>query len=194
MRPRAPCIAAKGCRRSLRLFLLIARSPNGAAVRDHMGRFDEPARVAQASAQRVGKADAEWAARGLRFARFAAAMQDNPTPQDGVLDVLCRSVRRKHPTAASSIRPARGAADPVKSVTGIQWLGIGSWAFFCVALFVSLHPGRDAIDRGTGPQTHHALQRTIVSGVPPTADPIPLPSSGRGVAIGPPPPAPEPGG
>jgi hypothetical protein len=29
-------------------------------------------------------------------------------------------------------------ADPVNSIPRIQWLGIGSWALFCVALFVSL--------------------------------------------------------
>ena len=69
----------------------------------------------------------------------------------------------------TSIRPLRRGriltADPDKYLTGIQWLGIGSWAFFCVALFVTLllHPGRDAVDRGTGLQADHTLQRAIVS-------------------------------
>lgn len=202
--------------------LLIARSPNRAAVRNRMGRFrtcqQRESRshqapwaqslapegrdamhgaVAQASDEGVGEADAGWAARGPRFARFAAAMEANLASQD---QLFPRSQRRGDSMAASSIRPLRRVrtltADPVKSLPRIQWLGIASWAFCCVALFVSLlpHSGQDAVDRGTSLQADHTLQRAIVSDVPPTADPMPLPSNSRGVAIRPPVPAPGPGG
>jgi hypothetical protein len=140
-----------------------------------------PARVAQSSDKRVGEADAGQASRGPRFARFAAAMEADAASQDRLV-----------PGSQRRIRPT----DPIKSLPGIQWLGIGSWAFLCVALFVSLlpHPGRDAVDRGTGLQADHTLQRAIVSDAPPTADPMPLPSNSRRGAIGPPPPEPGPGG
>jgi hypothetical protein len=148
---------------------------------------NSPARVTQSSHEGVDEVDAERALRGPRFARFAAAMQDNPTPRDQLLDGLCRSQRRGHARAATSIRPLRRGriltADPVKSLSGIEWLGIGSWAFFCVALFVSLlpHPGRDAVDRGTGLQADHTVQRAIMSDAPPPADPIPsAPAPGPG--------------
>jgi hypothetical protein len=158
---------------------------------------NRPARVAQSSDEGVDEADAGWVSRGPRFARFAAAMEANPASQD---QLFPRSQRRGDSMATSSTRPLRRVrsltADQVKSLPGIQWLGIGSWAFFCVALFVSLlpHPGRDAVDRGTGLQADHTLQRAIVSGVPPAADPIPLPSDSRGFAMRPPAPAPGPGG
>jgi hypothetical protein len=101
-----------------------------------------PARIAQLSEQRVEEADAAWATRGPRFARFATAMEVDPPSRAQLLDGLCQSQRRRHPTAASSVRRSRRVriptADPVKSLTGIQWLAIGSWAFFCAALFVSL--------------------------------------------------------
>jgi hypothetical protein len=103
---------------------------------------NRPTRVAQPHDEGVGEADAGWASRGPRFARFAAALEADPPSQDQLLDGHCRSQRRQHPTAASASRPLRRVriptADPVKSLTGIQWLGVGSWAFFCVALFVSL--------------------------------------------------------
>jgi hypothetical protein len=82
-----------------------------------------PARVAPTSDEGVEEADPGRASHVPRFARFAAAMDASPAPQD---QLFARSPRR--------IRPP----EPVHSVSGIQWLGIGSWAFFCVALFVSL--------------------------------------------------------
>jgi hypothetical protein len=148
---------------------------------------NRPARVTQPSDESVVALDAERTSSGLRFARFAAAMQVNRTPQDQLLEGLSRSQRRADPMAASSIRPLRRVrmltADPVKSLRGIEWLGIGSWAFFCVALFVSLlaSPARHAVDRGTSLQANHTLQRAIVSDIPPTADPAPpAPALGPG--------------
>ena len=158
---------------------------------------NRPARLAQSSDEGVDEAAAGRAPRGPRFARFAAAMAAGPASQD---QLFARSQRRGHPTAASSIRPLRRVriltADPVKALTGIQCLGVGSWAFFCAALFVSLllHPDRNAVDRGTGLQADHTLQPAIVSDAPPTADPMPLPSSSHGAAIRPPAPAPGRGG
>jgi hypothetical protein len=77
---------------------------------------NSPARVAQ-------RAHGGRAPRGPRFARFAAAMEAEAASQ---AQLLRRPQRR--------IRPA----DPVGSSARIQWLGIGSWALFCAALFVSL--------------------------------------------------------
>jgi hypothetical protein len=107
-------------------------------------------------------------ARGPRFARFAAAMEADPASQD---QLCARSQRR--------IRPA----DPAKSGRRIQWLGIGSWALFCAALFVSLllrpHQGSLELD-----QSH---PRALVSDVRPIADSVPttrglLPAHGQNVA------------
>jgi hypothetical protein len=134
---------------------------------------DRPVRVGQSSDEGVEQADPRRAAHGPRFARFAAAMQADPASQD---QLFARSPRR--------IRPP----ERVPPVSGIQWLGIGSWAFFCVALFVSLLPpsGRDALDHGTGVQADHSLRQVVVRDVPPTADPMPLPSNTAEVAIRPP--------
>jgi hypothetical protein len=127
-----------------------------------------PARVAQSSDKRVGEADAGRASRGPRFARFAAAMEADAASQD---QLVPRSQRR--------IRPA----DPAKSGRRIQWLGIGSWALFCAALFVSLllrpHQGSLELD-----QSH---PRALVSDVRPIADSVPttrglLPAHGQNVA------------
>jgi hypothetical protein len=60
---------------------------------------------------------------GPRFARFATAMEVEAASQDQLFPRSQRKIRR---------------ADPVNSIPRIQWLGIGSWALFCVALFVSL--------------------------------------------------------
>ena len=84
---------------------------------------NRPARVAQSSAQRVDEAEAGRAPRGPRFARFAAAMAAAPASQDQ----LCAQSQRR-------IRPAA----TVNTSSRIQWLGIGSWALFCAALFVTL--------------------------------------------------------
>ena len=155
----------------------------GAPIQTQLSRSspNRPARVAQSSDEGVDEADPGRASHGPRFARFAAAMAAGPASQD---QLFARSQRR--------IR----AAETVHSVSRIQWLGIGSWALFCAALFVSLllRPGRDAVDRGTGLQeADHTLRRVVVS-VPPTADPMPLPSNSREVTIRPPALAPEPGG
>ena len=125
---------------------------------------NRPARVAQSSDEGVEEADPGRAWHGPRFVRFAAAMDASPASQD---QLFARSPRRIHPP------------EPVHSVSGIQWLGIGSWAFFCVALFVSMlpHPGRDAVDRSTGLQADHSLRQVVVRDVPPTADPMPRPGS-----------------
>jgi hypothetical protein len=140
---------------------------------------NRPARVAPSSDEGVGDADAGRGSRGPRFARFAAAREANPASQD---QLFPRSQRR--------IRPA----EPVNTSSRIHWLGIGSWAFFCAALFVSLllRPDWDAVDRGTGLEADHSLQRVFGS-VPATADPMPLPSNRREITIRPPAPAPGPG-
>jgi hypothetical protein len=79
---------------------------------------------------------------GPRFARFAAAVEADPTRQAQLLKGPSQSQRRAHPMAASSIRPVKRvrilSADPVKATPVIHLLGIGSWASFCIALFVSL--------------------------------------------------------
>ena len=67
------------------------------------------------------------APRGPRFARFAAAMAAAPASQDQ----LCAQSQRR-------IRPAA----TVNTSSRIQWLGIGSWALFCAALFVAWCYGR----------------------------------------------------
>jgi hypothetical protein len=141
----------------------------------HLSRppTNSPTRVAQ-------PAQGGQAPRGRRFARFAAAMEAEAASK---AQLLRRPQRR--------IRPA----NPVDSRARIQWLGMASWALFCTALFVSLllRPDQDAVDRGIGLQADHTLQRAIVS-VPATADPMPLPSKGRGLTIRPPAPAPGAGG
>jgi hypothetical protein len=123
---------------------------------------NSPARVAQPG-------HGGQAPRGPGFVRFAAAMEAEAASQ---AQLLRRPQRR--------IRPA----DPVDSSSRIQWLGIGSWALFCAALFVSLllRPDQDAVDRGIGLQADHTLQRAIES-VPATADAMPLRSNGRGITI-----------
>ena len=120
---------------------------------------NSPARVAQ-------RAHGGRAPRGPRFARFAAAMEAEAASQDQLL-----------PRSQRKIRPA----DPVNSSPRIRWLGIGSWALFCAALFVSLllRPDQDALDRGTGLQADHSLQRAIVSEVPATAERMPPPPAPR---------------
>ena len=97
----------------------------GAPIRTRLLRSptNRPARVAQSSAQRVDEADAGRAPRGPRFARFAAAMVAAAASQD---QLFARSQHR--------IR----AAETVNTSARIQWLGIGSWALFCAALFVTL--------------------------------------------------------
>jgi hypothetical protein len=60
---------------------------------------------------------------GPRFARFTAAMEANPASQD---QLFPRSPRRIRPTKR------------IHTSSRIAWLGIGGWAFFCAALFVSL--------------------------------------------------------
>jgi hypothetical protein len=127
-----------------------------------------PARVAQSSDEGVGEADAGRAQRGARFARFAAAMEAGPASRD---QLFARSQRK--------IRPA----DPAKSGRRVQWLGIGSWALFCAALFVSLllRPHQVSLELD---QIH---PRTLASDVRPIADSVPttrglLPAHGQKVA------------
>jgi hypothetical protein len=142
---------------------------------------NRPARLAQSSDEGVDEAGAGRAPRGPRFARFAAAMAAGPASQD---QLFARSQRR--------IRPA----ETVNTSARIQWLGIGSWALFCAALFVNLllRPDRDAVDHGIALQeADHTLRRAIVS-VPATADPMPLLSNGREITMRPAAPAPGPGG
>ena len=142
---------------------------------------NRPARLAQSSDEGVDEAGARRAPRGPRFARFAAAMAAGPASQD---QLFARSQRR--------IR----AAETVNTSARIQWLGIGSWALFCAALFVTLllRPDRDAVDHGIALQeADHTLRRAIVS-VPATADPMPLLSNGREITMRPAAPAPGPGG
>ena len=155
----------------------------GAPIRTRLLRSptNRPARVAQSSAERVDEAEAGRAPRGPRFARFAAAMAAAPASQDQ----LCAQSQRR-------IRPA----ETVNTSSRIQWLGIGSWALFCAALFVTLllRPDRDAVDHGIALQeADHTLRRAIVS-VPATADPMPLLSNGREITMRPAAPAPGPGG
>jgi hypothetical protein len=115
---------------------------------------NRPARVAQPSDEGVGEADAGWASRGPRFARFAAAMEADPASQD---QLFPRSQRR--------IR----TADPVISSPRIRWLGIGSWALFCAALFVSLLLRPDRVSF----QLDQIQPRAVVSDVRPMADSMP---------------------
>jgi hypothetical protein len=108
--------------------------------------------------------------RGPRFARFAAAMEAEAASQD---QLLPRLQRRALLVATSTIPPPRGTrlliADRVKSAPGIRWLGIGSWALFCAALFVSLllRPDRVSI------HLDEIHSRTLVSDVRPMADLMP---------------------
>ena len=116
----------------------------GAPTRTRLLRSptNRPARVAQSSAQRVDEAEAGRAPRGPRFARFAAAMAAAPASQE---QLFTRSRRRI------------STAGPVNTNSPIQWLGIGGWALFCAALFVSLllrpdRAGPARSDPGTGPR------------------------------------------
>jgi hypothetical protein len=136
-----------------------------------------PARVAQSSDKRVGEADAGRASRGPRFARFAAAMEADAASQD---QLVPRSQRR--------IRPA----DPVHSSPRIRWLGIGSWALFCAALFASLLLRPDQVSF----QLDQIQQRALVTDVRPIAGPTPttewlLPAHGQEVTSTAPAPAPK---
>jgi hypothetical protein len=107
------------------------------------------------------------ASRGPRFARFAAAMEAEAASQD---QLFPRSQRR--------IRPA----DSVNSSPRIRWLGIGSWALFCAALFVSLllRPDRASF------QLDQIHPRALVSDVRPMANSMStrrlLPAHGQDVA------------
>jgi hypothetical protein len=140
---------------------------------------DSGCRVAPPSDQPAVEPDGERASNGLRFARFAAAMEADPTPQDQLLERSPRTRRRTRlsAVAASALRPLKDAgsdtADPIRSPAGFRWLGIGSWALLCAALFVSLllRPDRDA---GTGLRSDRVQQhRPTVSDVRPAADPAP---------------------
>jgi hypothetical protein len=155
---------------------------------------DSRSRLAQPSDARVCEPDVERLSSGPRFARFAAAMEADPTPQNQLLDGLSRSQRRAQPSAvaASTIHPLGDArlhtADPAKSTPGIAWLGIGSWTLFCAALFVSLllRPDRDAFEQDVGLRSDRIQHRAIVSDVRPAADPTAtskelLPSNGQAV-------------
>jgi hypothetical protein len=105
-----------------------------------------PARVAQSRDKRAGEADAGRASPGPRFARFATAMEVEAASQDQLFPRSQRKIRR---------------ADPVNSIPRIQWLGIGSWALFCVALFVSLVLRPDRV----GFQLDQIHPRALVSDV-----------------------------
>jgi hypothetical protein len=125
------------------------------------------AQVAQSSNEGLEEADAARAARGPRFPRFAAAMEADPTSRD---QLFPRSQRRI-PTA-----------DPVSSKPRIRWLGIGGWALFCAALFVSLLFRPDRVSFELDP----IQQRALVSDVRPIAGPMPttewlLPAHGQEV-------------
>jgi hypothetical protein len=110
----------------------------------------------------------EGVSRGARFARFAAAMEADAASQD---QLVPRSQRRNRP------------ADPVNSSPRIQWLGIGSWALFCAALFVSLLIRSDRVSF----QLDQIHPQALVSDVRPMADSMPttrrlLPAHGQEVA------------
>jgi hypothetical protein len=129
---------------------------------------NRPARLAQSSDEGVDEAGAGRAPRGPRFARFAAAMAAGPASQD---QLFARSQRR--------IR----SAETVNTSARIQWLGIGSWALFCAALFVNLllRPDRVSFELD---QIH---PRALVSDVRPMAGSMPttgglLPAHGQEVA------------
>jgi hypothetical protein len=114
---------------------------------------------------------------GVRFARFAAAMEADPASRD---QLFGWSQRR--------IRPA----ETVNTSSRIQWLGIGSWALFCAALLVSLllRPHQVSLELD---QIH---PRTLASDVRPIADSVPttrglLPGHGQEVALTAPAPAPD---
>jgi hypothetical protein len=151
----------------------------GAPIRTRLSRSptNRPARVALSSAERVEEADAGRASQGVRFARFAAAMEADPASRD---QLFGWSQRR--------IRPA----ETVNTSSRIQWLGIGSWALFCAALLVSLllRPHQVSLELD---QIH---PRTLASDVRPIADSVPttrglLPGHGQEVALTAPAPAPD---
>jgi hypothetical protein len=114
---------------------------------------NRPARVAQSSEEGVDEADAVRASGAPRFTRFAAAVQAN----SGLHDQLFPRPQRR-------IRPAK----PFRTAPRIQWLGVGSWALFCAALFVSLllRPDRVSFELD---QLH---PRALVSDVRSMADSI----------------------
>jgi hypothetical protein len=140
---------------------------------------DSGCQVAPPSDQPVVEPGGQRASNGPRFARFAAAMEAALTPQDQLLERSPRSRRRARlsAVAAATLPPLKDArshtADPVRSPAAIRWLGIGSWALFCAALFVSLllRPDRDA---GTGLRPDRVQHQAIVSDVRPAADPTPM--------------------
>ena len=122
---------------------------------------NSPARVAQ-------PAHGGRARRGPRFARFAGAMEAEAALQAQLLRRPQRKIRR---------------ADPVNSSPRIQWLGIGSWALFCAALFVSLLLRADRVSLPLD-QIH---PRALGSDVRPLDDSMPptkrlLPAHGQKVA------------
>jgi hypothetical protein len=127
----------------------LARSRS--SVTKSIAAADQQARVAQSSSEGLEEADAGRASRSPRFTRFAAAMTGDPASQD---QLFPRSQRR--------IR----TAGRVHSGPGIQWLGIGSWALFCAALFVSLLLRPDRVSFPLG----QIQPRAVVSDVRPMVD------------------------
>jgi hypothetical protein len=129
---------------------------------------DSGPRVAEPSDERVVQPDVERASSGPRFARFAAAMDASPASQD---QLFARSPRR--------IRPP----EPVHTSSLTQWLGIGSWALFCAALFVSLLLRPDRVSL----QLDQIQPQALVRDIRPLTDSMPttrglVPAHGQEVA------------
>jgi len=87
---------------------------------------------------RLIEPDVERAPKGPRFVRFAAAMRAEPPPAGHMLRERTRARLQHVPSAAADFSGsrARGARDPRSP--WMVWLGIGSCALLCAALFVSL--------------------------------------------------------
>jgi hypothetical protein len=98
------------------------------------------------------ESNVERTSSGRRFVRFAAAMQAEPPPTEQIPDEQTRAQLPPAPSAAadSTVRRSTGARH--RSNPWIRWLGIGSWALLCAALFVSLlsWPDRELLKRDGG--------------------------------------------
>ena len=79
---------------------------------------------------------------GWGFVRFAAAMQAEPPPTEQIRDERTRAQLLPAPSAADST-VSRSMEARHRSNPWIPWLGIGSWALLCAALFISLLSSHD---------------------------------------------------
>jgi hypothetical protein len=87
---------------------------------------------------RLIELDVERAPKGPRFVRFAATMRAEPPPAGQMLRERTRVQLQHAPSDAGDFPGSRAmrARNPISP--WMVWLGIGSWALLCAALFVSL--------------------------------------------------------